>query len=115
MPTEPSKHCPYFEVKQVSIPLPVGKASLSLTVPYCHLARIMGERMDTLPGAREAIKLLVTTPVKGVTRFIYGPDMENIAEKICTPERLPGRCGPAFVALLTNLGLDATLPKADFP
>src|ERR1051325_4155616 len=80
----PGQQCPYFESKTVILPVPSG--SVSLDVPTCRLAEVMGARLNTLPAGQEVIRLLTTTPQEGETRVMYGPDIDAITSPTCTPE-----------------------------
>lgn len=86
---------------------------MTLSVPLCHLAEVLGVRLKTTPEGQAVITSLTTTPHKGETRFLYGPDLQAITAEICSVERLHAQCEPAFIELLTRLGLEATLPTVD--
>lgn len=101
--------CRYFtlEHKQVMV------LDLPLILPVCRcaLTELMLERLRTHPDGQILLPYLEGPPLDDDTpRPVIGADHHPISPQTCTEERKESQCIPGFLELLTDLGLDTSLP-----
>ena len=104
------QNCPYFEAGSVAFKRPGGQPPLMVPYHRCHLAEEMLSRLEKTEEGTVIASALSIAPDGADPRSIYGPDLDIPTPETCTPERGRQRCEPGFVKILSDQGLDTTLP-----
>src|SRR5579871_6593239 len=106
----PDSRCIYFSLRVQELPRTGLHHPIRVPTYRCVLADTLLTRL-CLPANSET---LATSPeqigVDGTRQSCYGPDMEPLGPIVCTQSRCQQSCLPAFTAVMTDLGLDPTLP-----
>ncbi len=107
------QRCPYFALQVKRLPVSGLPHPLRVPIYECALSETLCTRLRSLPEGEALDARLEVTAPDGSRQCLYGPDLETLSLATCTPQRGTQRCVPAFVDLMTALGLDATLPERD--
>ena|SRR5579862_7362916 len=107
------ERCPYFSRSVAEIALPGHQHPLRLPVCRCALTEVLIERLEAEDSNEELVSYFRGPSVAGQPRPVIGSDLQVISPATCTQERLRERCLPSFVSILTDVGLDASVPPED--
>jgi hypothetical protein len=102
--------CSHFSITVGRVDLPTVSPPMQVPIYRCALAEVMVARLRTIAEGEFLSERLEAPPLQGIPRLICGPDLEAISTTSCVPERCHQSCRTGFVHILTDLGLDSTLP-----
>jgi hypothetical protein len=106
----PKAQCQHFSFRVDTHPVPGLAKPLQVPIYQCCVADTLRARLRSLADGEEIAMALEQTASDGTRHSIYGPDMEPLSTVTCTQERYHCRCEPAFIDLMTVMGLNAALP-----
>ncbi len=103
------ERCPLFCMRPAVVGLTTGAA---VVFPIrCALADVMLERLRSSPEHQRLAEALTISPPGDAPRSMFGPDLEPPSPTKCTNVRREQSCGPSFVQILAERGLDTSLPE----
>jgi hypothetical protein len=109
----PNSRCSYSSFSVKLLAMPGLHHPLRIPIYKCVVADTMRTRLRFLPDGEALASSLEQTAMDGTSHSIYGPDMEPLSPINCTDVRCQRSCLPAFADLMTDLGLDPTLPSVE--
>jgi hypothetical protein len=95
----------------VKVPLPNQRVIMRMPHCRCGLSEVLSDRLRSDPEGEVFASYLEGRPLDGQPRLLLGADMQPVAPRLCTNERLHTNCIPSFVDTLTECTLDASIPQ----
>lgn len=113
MSTMAESRCAYFFLTTAEIAMPDTHQSLRVPVCRCMLTEVLIARLEAATGHEELLSHIHGPSLEGQRRPVIGSDWDVVSAKTCTLKRKQEKCLPSFVEVLTDFGLDNSIPPED--
>lgn len=105
--------CPYISFQVGNVIIPGHVSAMRFPIYQCALTDALRVGLRALPDGDVLADAMELTDAEGIRHSRYGPDLQPLSMPTCTDTRCKQICQPAFLNLMTDLGMDATLPNRD--